>query len=414
MDPVKNKRYTNPISITSQFPFCGLPLRLDTYAGCGFNCTYCFARYRAEATFGSDNVRPANPETIKKIFRFAIELGRFPTGVVAQCLRRRVPIHFGGMSDPFQPAERKHRVTEATLKILGSYHYPTVISTKGTLVAETNYTDLIKSIGPVVVQVSFYTTRDDVASKLEPYASLPSSRLRTMEILSKRGIIVTCRWQPYIPGVSEAPAEFISRVGSAGARHVAVEHLKLPVERSQNLWLQLTQALGKNLFDEYIGLGARKAGREYVLPPEAKVQTVLEAATVAHQNGLSFGAADNEFQYLSDGFCCCSGVDQFPGFENWFKHQIAYALRKSRGKMITYKAIANEWVPKGPIDWYVNHDSRLSTRLGRQATMRDHIKAKWDSLTSPGSPASFYGVKSIPAQKHRMRTYYWALPADLL
>jgi len=405
--------FTTPISITSQFPFCGLPLRLDTYGGCAFSCFYCFARYRAEATFGRDNIRPADPETVRRIFRLAIDLERFPRGIVAQCLRRRMPIHFGGMSDGFQPAESKYRVTEGTLKILARYHYPTVISTKGALIAETLYTDLLRAIGPVVVQFSFSTTRDDTARKVEPFATAPSSLLRTMEVLSKRGIIVTCRWQPFIPGLSEGPQEFISRAVSAGARHIALEHLKVPVERSHYLWQRLVEAVGKDLCQEYIRLGARKDGREYVLPAEEKLHTVLQAARVARSMGVSFGSADNEFQYLSDGACCCSGVDQFPGFENWFKHQIGHALRKCRGKKITYESIAGEWTPRGPIDRYVNPDSRLSARLGREASVRDHVRAKWDSLTSPGSPGSFYGVKCLPTSTHGRRTYCWDLPSDV-
>ncbi len=325
-----------------------------------------------------------------------------------------MPIHFGGMSDGFQPAERKYRVTETTLRVLAHYQYPTVISTKGTLVAEYRYSELLKAIGPVVVQFSFSTSRDDAAEAVEPYATPPSSLLRAMELLASRGIIVTCRWQPYIPGFSEAPSEFISRVASAGARHIALEHLKLAVERSHPLWLRLTRAFGKDPRDEYMRLGARKEGREYVLPPEAKLHTVLEAASIAHSKGVSFGSADNEFQYLSDGACCCSGVDQFPGFENWFKHQIGYALRKCRGKRITYKSIAGEWIPAGSVDWYVNPTSRLSARLGRPATMRDHIKAKWDSLASPGSPASFCGVRYTPTPRRGRRIYHWDLPADLL
>src|SRR5579859_321781 len=226
------RRFTNPVSITSQFPFCGLPLRLDTYAGCAFRCSYCFARYRTEATFGSDSIRPADPATIKRIFRFSIELERFPEGVVAQCLRRRMPIHLGGMSDGFQPAERKFRVTESTLSVLARYGYPTVISTRGSMIAEPNYLALLKLIGPVVVQYSFSTTRDSTALKVEPFATSPSVLLRTMETLSSQGITVTCRWQPYIPGVSEEPAEFVPRVLSAGARHLALEHLKLAVEQN--------------------------------------------------------------------------------------------------------------------------------------------------------------------------------------
>src|SRR5262249_25277318 len=43
------KNYTNPLSLTSQFLFCGLPLRLDSYRGCAFQCYFCYARYRGGA-----------------------------------------------------------------------------------------------------------------------------------------------------------------------------------------------------------------------------------------------------------------------------------------------------------------------------------------------------------------------------
>jgi DNA repair photolyase len=400
-------RFTNPISITSQFPFCGLPLRLDTYAGCAFRCSYCFARYRSEATFGSDLVRPANPDTIRRIFRFAIDLKRFPEGIVAQCLRRRMPIHFGGMSDGFQPAERKYRVSEAALTVLAKYRYPTVISTRGAMIAEPNYVALLRAIGPVVVQFSFCTTKDSTARNVEPFATPPSVLLRTMETLANKEIIVTCRWQPYIPGISEEPAEFVPSVTSAGARHIALEHLKLAVEGNHPLSAQLARAAGTDILKEYKKRGMRKDGREYVLDADAKLAVIRETARLAKSQKVSFGAADNEFQYLSDSACCCSGVDQFPGFENWFKHQIGYAIRLCKGKEITYSSIAREWIPKGSVDWYVNTRSRLSTKLGRKATMRDHIKAKWNSLIAPGCPASFYGVTLCGLSANRQNVYAW-------
>ena len=58
---------------------------------------------------------------------------------------------------------------------------------------------------------------------------------------------------------------------------------------------------------------------------------------------MAFGAADNEFQFCSDASCCWSGVDVFPGFENYFKQQIGHALHKCRGKLITYSSIQEEW-----------------------------------------------------------------------
>ncbi|MBC8031154.1 MAG: radical SAM protein [Pyrinomonadaceae bacterium] len=386
--------FTNPLSITSQFPFCGLPLRLDSYAGCAFRCSYCFARYRGGNSYG-DKVRPADPQRLARMMDKAGEKSRVDqSGLLVQFLRRRVPIHLGGMSDPFQPAETLHRVTESMLKILARHHYPTVISTKGSLVASPRYLSLLKAIGTVVVQFSFSSSEDAIARIVEPASAAPTSLLRAMETLANNGVPVTCRWQPFIPGLSESPSAFVPRLSAVGCRHVALEHLKIPVERQHPLWERLTTSLGRNLRAEYGELGARRDGREFVLPHATKLPTVLQVASAVRKHGMTFGAADNEFQYLSDTACCCSGVDQFAGFENWFKHQIAYAVRKCIGKRITYDSIAREWAPAGSIDWFLNSRSRLSRQTGRKGSVRDHIQARWNDPARSGSPASFYGVRS--------------------
>ena len=43
-----------------------------------------------------------------------------------------IPLHWGGVSDPFQPAEKKHGVSLACLKVFAETQYPFVVSTKGT------------------------------------------------------------------------------------------------------------------------------------------------------------------------------------------------------------------------------------------------------------------------------------------
>jgi DNA repair photolyase len=386
--------FTTPLTITSQFGFCGLPLRLDSYAGCGFRCTFCFARFRGGNSFG-ESVRPAPTMTLAHIFRRALETDDDQKGFVAQFLRRRVPVHFGGMSDPFQPAETRHGITKSFLHTLARYHYPTVISTRSTMVASHPYVDLLQEIGPVVVQFSFCSTKNTLASRFEPYSAVPTGLLKTMERLTKKGITVSCRWQPYIPGASEPAEEFVSRVSGTGCRHVALEHLKVPVERNHPLWERLTQAAGRDLHDEYKTLKARPDGREFVLPASAKLPTIIDTATAVRRRKMSFGAADNEFQYVSDTGCCCSGVDQFPGFGNWFKHQIGYAVRSSVGGRITYDSLSREWTPAGSIDRFLNSHSRLSSRNGMSGSIRDHLKMRWNNPKSPASPTSFYGV--IPA-----------------
>lgn len=391
---MRQVHYTTPFGMTSQFSFCGLPLRLDTYRGCSFRCTYCFARYRG-GNSGGDVIVPADPGFIHRSFERALDLGETKVGVIGQFLRRRVPIHLGGMSDPFQPAENRFRVAKSVLQTLLRYQYPTVISTRGSMIASPPYLDLLSEIRALVVQFSFSTTVDKNARGVEPRCDPPTVLLGAMESLASKGIKVTCRWQPYIAGISEEPPEFLSRVGSAGCRHVALEHFKLPLERSNPLWRELTLAVGRDLNVEYLQLGAMRDGRELILPAKQKLSRILEVARLARRHGMTFGAADNEFQYLSDTECCCSGIDQFPGFENWFRHQIGYAIRKCRGKEITYQAIVGEWTPTGSIDRYLNSRCRLSSRTDSWGTLRDHIRARWNNPLAPGSPPSFYGV--LPA-----------------
>jgi DNA repair photolyase len=399
--------YTTPFSITSQFAFCGLPLRLDTYRGCGFQCSYCFARNRGGNSPG-ETIRPANFKQIDTILERA--LNQNGKGVIAEFLRRRTPIHFGGMSDPFQPAELKHRVTASALRSLGRYHYPTVLSTRGSMMVHSPYLQLLKTLGPVVIQFSFSSTRDSTAAQIEPNSTPPSTLLRAMEALSKHAIAVTCRWQPYIPGVSEAPVEFVERVAATGCRHVALEYLKLPLERDKRLWREFAAATGRDFFEEYRLMGARRDGREMILSPLHKLAVVLEVRRQVRKNHMSFGAADNEFQYLSDTSCCCSGVDQFPGFENWFRHQIGFAVRQSCDKEIRYSVLEKEWAPTGSINRYLNSRSRIPSSKDNNGAIRDHVRERWNRLDSPGSPATFFGVvpkDDFDPTRRRPMAYKW-------
>ena len=355
-------------------------------------------------------MRPADAQQIERVFDRALE--RHGSGVIAEFLRHRTPVHIGGMSDPLQPAEQHHRVTASVLKTLIKHQYPMVLSTRSTLAARSPYIDLLKDLKSAVVQFSFSSTVDSVAACVEPHAERPSVLLRAMEALSNHGIVVTCRWQPYIPGISESPCEFVPRISATGCRHVAFEHLKLPFERSNPLWQEFKAGTERDFVEEYQEAGAHRDGRELVLPAARKLQTALLARSCSHRHGMTFGAADNEFQYLSDTGCCCSGVDQFPGFENWFKHQIGYAVRQSYGKPLRYEVLAKEWTPVGSVDRYLNSRSRIAARGKSNGTIRDHVRRRWNQAHTPGSPTSFYGVlstmKNLQRRRHQAdRVYEW-------
>lgn len=158
----------------------------------------------------------------------------------------------------------------------------------------------------------------------------------------------------------------------------------------------------------YRAAGATRDGREFVLPAELKLPIVLQTAEYARAAAMTFGAADNEFQYFSDTACCCNGVDQFNGFENWFKHQIGYAARKGIGRDIRYETIAREWAPLGSIDWFLNSRWRLRSRMPCEGTIREHVRVRWNALGSPSNPAQFFNVASTERKTAAgNRIYVW-------
>jgi DNA repair photolyase len=373
--------YTDPLAWSGQFAHCSLPLRLDSYRGCAFSCAYCFARARG-GNSPEKRIIPAHPSFLERAFERADDGS---PSVVAQALRRRVPIHFGGMSDPFQPVEQRHRVTLAFLKTLLDRRYPTVISTKGELAANSNYRSLLGENPYTIVQISLVSTSDKRAKLIEPNATPPARLLRLMERLTEAGVTVTCRLQPYLSNVVGSISGYVHTVASTGAKQISVEHLKVPLERVNNRTIEAAR-------ESYLKLSARRDGREYVLASSAKRATILEVREECRKAKIYFGCADNDYQFLSDSWACCSGVDLFPGFENYYRFQIAYAVRKSGGRDVRLAAIKNEWRPSGSIDRYLNSKTRMSFRMGSPGTAEEHINYRWNSPAAPGSPTSFAGV----------------------
>ena len=381
--------YREPLTLTSQFRFCAIPLRLDSYLGCGYSCTFCFARHRG-GNVDTSSIRPASPLAIGRILRDS-HAGR--PGVLRDLVRRQVPIHFGGMSDPFHQAEGRHRVSLAFLRTLLEYAHPVIISTRSELPSQEPYLSLLRSHPSVVVQYSFSSSIDSVSARFEGKAPAPSLRLNAMHRLASAGVNVTVRWQPYLPNISECPSLFLPRVAEAGAVHAALEFLKVPLDRNSRLWAQLATALQDDPWSWYRRLGATRDGREYVLPPARKLPIIRHFATTARQLGLTVGIAENEFLYLSDGGSCCSGVGLFRGFENYLRHQTSYALSRSHER-ITYSSISREWAPAGSIDRFLNSRCRLTEQSGEVGNLAAHIRNAWNNPNSPGHPGRYYGVQN--------------------
>jgi DNA repair photolyase len=378
------RSYRYHLAITSQLPFCGIPFRLDAYSTCQFSCRYCFAAARGGAASGAP-IRLADPGKLgRRLERLATSE---PRSAIDEMLKARVPIHFGGMSDPFMPMEREHRLTLRYLEILADHSYPVVISTKSALIADDEYVRELAR-GKFVVQFSFSRRRN--TQFLEGGAPNAEQRIQTLRRLAVAGIGTAIRIQPLLPNFESEAIDLIDEAAEAGARHVSVEHLKLPIEREWSHRTRMDRAVGFDLGEFYRQRSARRVGREWILPVEYRHPTIAALRDRAVHSKIGFGAADNDLLHWSDGNVCCSGADLFKlgsGFQFNFTTAVRRGIRAGR---ISFDLIRSDWRPSHPITEYVNSHSRM----GHSQTVESYLVARWNGAKNGPSPASFYGVNS--------------------
>ncbi len=224
---------------------------INPYVGCAFGCAYCYARYAhryaLERALAADP-RHAELQQITRdlppwlAFERAIVVKRNAPDVLARTLRngpdryrdlaRGHQIVIGTATDPYQPAERRFRVTRGILEVLAQHlDLQVVIITKSPLV--TRDVDLLARLArhsSVQVHVSLITVDRELARRIEPRAPTPEARLRAVSRLHAAGVHVRVNAMPVLPGITDAPHQLdalVRRVAGAGADALVAGSLSL-------------------------------------------------------------------------------------------------------------------------------------------------------------------------------------------
>ena len=139
-------------------------------------------------------------------------------------------LSMSGVTDPYQPVERKLRITRRCLEVLAEFRNPVAVVTKNHLV--TRDIDLLSELArhhAAVVAVSLTTLDDDLRRVMEPRTSRPVRRLAAIEKLARAGIPVGVMTAPVIPGINdhELP-DLLSAAAEAGATFAACTPVRLP------------------------------------------------------------------------------------------------------------------------------------------------------------------------------------------
>src|SRR5258708_34287653 len=202
---------------------------INPYRGCEHGCVYCYARPShayVDLSPGIDfETRLFYKADAARLLR--AELGR--RGYRCQ------PIMLGANTDPYQPVEKRLRVTRSILEVLWQVRHPVMVITKGTLILRD--LDLLQEMARqqlARVTVSLTTLDPELKRTLEPRAASPQGRLRVIGALAQAGGPVGVLTAPMIPAVNEAELEgLLEAAAQAGASRAVNVLLRLPHEVRQ-------------------------------------------------------------------------------------------------------------------------------------------------------------------------------------
>ena len=208
---------------------------INPYVGCEFGCTYCYARdthrYAMERSGVAVEPLPAWQAFEQRIL--------VKTGVAEVLARTLDPVRLGEhtlvigtATDPYQPAERRFRLTRRILEVLLHYRGLAIgIISKSPLV--TRDIDLLGRLAErheVTVNVSLATLDRKLARRLELRSPVPEARIRALGRLTAAGIHAGLLIAPILPGITDGRAGLDRLMGAAkgaGARYVVGSALRL-------------------------------------------------------------------------------------------------------------------------------------------------------------------------------------------
>jgi DNA repair photolyase len=220
----------------NQSPDIPFDQSINPYRGCEHGCIYCYAR-PSHAFLGHS---PG----------LDFETRLYMKADAAQLLERELRrpgyrptvIALGANTDPYQPIERRYRLTREILEVLSAYNHAAGITTKSANV--TRDIDILADMARrklMKVYISVTTLDRELARLMEPRASAPAKRLEAIRSLSDAGVPVGISVAPIIPALTDHEIEAIVKAGAeAGASSVSWTVLRMPLEIKElfSEWLE--------------------------------------------------------------------------------------------------------------------------------------------------------------------------------
>jgi DNA repair photolyase len=227
-DPLPRTQFlkdtTSTIIAYNNSPDVGFGASVNPYRGCEHGCIYCYARPTHEYLGFSAGLDFESKIMVKEdaanLLREELSSPKWTPKVIAM----------SGVTDPYQPVERRLKLTRGCLEVLAEFRNPTVIITKNQLV--TRDVDLLAQLAgdrAAAVFLSVTTLDTELRKTMEPRTSPPAARLAAIRALAQAGVPVGVLVAPVLPGLTdhEIPA-ILEAAADAGAKFASYVTLRLP------------------------------------------------------------------------------------------------------------------------------------------------------------------------------------------
>jgi DNA repair photolyase len=205
-------------SILTKSGIEGVDYAINPYVGCGHGCVYCYATFMKRFTGHKED------------WGTFVDVKVNAAEVLARQMRRakRGNIAIGTVTDPYQPLERKHKITHACLDVLTAYGFPVSILTKSDLVLRD--LDILRRLRDVEVGFTIATLDEQVRRVFEPRSSPIPARLAALSGLTEVGISTWAFCGPLLPFLSDGEEQMDALFGElakAGVSYIFVDSMKL-------------------------------------------------------------------------------------------------------------------------------------------------------------------------------------------
>jgi DNA repair photolyase len=251
----------------SQLCTCPAKLSLNPYTGCPHGCLYCYA----------SSYIPRFAECRPKVDllkRLAREAAKVKPGTL---------VALSNSSDPYPPQEKELQLSRGCLQILKERGLCVQVVTKSHLVAQD--AELLADMRACVA-ITVTTLQDSICRRLEPGAPLPAKRLDAMTKLAKKGVAVSARIDPIIPGINDVEIEqLVAAVSRAGAGHITSSTYKAR-PGNMNKIISAFPEEGAAL-ESLFARGGKVAGSCY-LPAETRRDLMQRGKESAEREGVTF------------------------------------------------------------------------------------------------------------------------------